>query len=103
MLVEGHTLDVLDFSLGDTISTDGGCELATITRARVICAKFRELLPLLSCRALSLATWERVYSSCVRCTMMYRSECWPLKQTDTFSAAAKQVLNVVMDVPFKGR
>ena len=42
-------------------------------------ANFRELLPLLSCRTLILAS--RVHN-CVRSTMMYRSECWPLKQTN---------------------
>ena len=40
--------------LDDCISPGGGCELATVKRCRSALGKFRELLPLLRCKAISL-------------------------------------------------
>ena len=42
--------------LGDMLSAGGGCELASIARFKCVCAKFRQLLPLLANRHLSLLT-----------------------------------------------
>ena len=39
--------------LGDCICPGGGCELATIKRCHSAWGKFRELLPLLTCKAIS--------------------------------------------------
>ena len=39
----------------------------------------RELLPLLTSRALPLSTMGRVYLACVRSVMMYGSESWPVR------------------------
>ena len=39
--------------LGDCICPGGGCELATIKRCCSACGKFRELLPLLTCKSTS--------------------------------------------------
>ena len=40
--------------------------------------KFKELIPVLSSRHLSLKTRGRVYSSCVWSAMLHASETWPL-------------------------
>ena len=42
--------------LRDILSADCGCELASITRCKCAWAKFRQLLPLLANRHLSLLT-----------------------------------------------
>ena len=63
---------------GDTLSAAGGCELSTTTRVKTAWKKFKELLPVLSSRHLSLKTCSRMYSSCVRSTMLHASETWPL-------------------------
>ena len=55
-------------------------DLATIKRSRSVWGKFRELLPLLTCEAISLKKCGQMYNSCVRGTMLYSSECWPLRQ-----------------------
>ena len=60
--------------LGDMLSAGGGCELASITRYKCVWAKFRQLLPLLANRPLSLLTRGRVYSTCVRRAMLHAAE-----------------------------
>lgn len=62
--------------LGDMLSAGGGCELAAITRCKVSWGKFRQLLPLLTNRQLPLLTRGRVYSTCVRSSMLHASETW---------------------------
>ena len=44
--------------------------------------KFRELLPLLTWKAIALNTRGQIYNSCVRGTMLYSSECMALRQED---------------------
>ena len=77
-------LDVGDnfVRLGDFICPGGSCELATIKRCHSSWGKFRELLPLFTCKAISLTTRGQMYNSCVRQTMHYSSECWTLRQED---------------------
>ena len=60
------------------LSAGGGCELASITRCKCAWAKFRQLLPLLANRHLSLLTRGRVYSTCVRRAMLHAAETWPV-------------------------
>ena len=76
-------LDLVDnfVYLGDFICLGGGCELATIKRYHSAWGKFRELLPLLICKAISLNTRGQMYNSCV-IEMLYSSECWALRQED---------------------
>ena len=64
--------------LGDMLSAVGGCELSTTTRVKTAWKKFKDLLPVLSSHHLSFKTRGRVYSSCVRSTMLHASETWPL-------------------------
>ena len=64
--------------LGDMLSAAGGCEFSTTTRVKTAWKKFKDLLPVLSSRHLSFKTRGRVYSSCVRSTMLHASETWPL-------------------------
>ena len=64
--------------LGDMLSAGGGCELASITRCKCAWVKFRQLLPLLANRHLSLLTKGRVYSTCVRKAMLHAAETWPV-------------------------
>ena len=47
--------------LDDCICPGGGCELATIKRFRSAWGKFRELLPVLTCKAISLNTRGQMY------------------------------------------
>ena len=64
--------------LGDMLSAAGGCELSTTTCVKTAWKKFKDLLPVLSSRQLSLKTRGHVYSSCVWNAMLHASETWPL-------------------------
>ena len=69
-------LDVVDnfVYLDDCICSGEGCELATIKRCCSVWGKFRELLPLLTCKAISLNTRGQMYKSCVRGMTLSSSE-----------------------------
>ena len=71
-LAEGK-FDVVDnfVYLGDCICPGRGCELATITRCCSAWGKLKELLPLLTCKAIYLNTSGQIYNSLVRGTMLY--------------------------------
>ena len=64
--------------VGDMLSAAGGYELSTTTRVKTAWKKFKELKPVLSSRHLSFKTRGRVYSWCVRSTMLHASETWPV-------------------------
>ena len=66
------------YYLRDMLSAGGECELASIARCKCAWAKFRQLLPLLANRHLSLLTRGRVYSICVRRAMLHAAETWPV-------------------------
>ena len=76
--LDGEKLDVVSSFcyLGDSQSPGGGCEVSTATRVCCAWGKFRELLPLLTCRGLKLATRGHLYNTYVRSTMLHASECW---------------------------
>ena len=52
--------------LGDTIDARGGCEASVTARIRAAWGKFRQLLPLLTSRGLSLHTRGKIYSTYIR-------------------------------------
>ena len=62
--------------LGDTIGAGGGCDLSVVKRVRCAWGKFRELLPLLTSRGLSLTTRGHIYTTYIRTVLLYASECW---------------------------
>ena len=66
--------------LGDALSAGGGCELASIARIRVAWGKFRQLLPILTSRSISLAKRGEFYSTCIRSTMLHGSESWAISR-----------------------
>ena len=84
VLVDDHKLEVVGSFcyLGDSVSAGGGCEAATVTRIRTAWGKFRELLPILTTKSLSLRTRGSIYNLCIRGAMLYASECWALKKSD---------------------
>ena len=78
LLMQDKKLDVVDSFcyLGDTIDAGGGCDLSVITRIGSAWGKFRELLPILTSRALSYITRGQIYSTYIRTVLWYASECW---------------------------
>ena len=80
----GENLEVVEkfCYLGDTIGSRGGAFDSVTARIRSGWNRFRELVPLLASKGLSLAAKGRLYQACVRSVMLYASETWPLKEED---------------------
>ena len=57
--------------LGDMLSVDGDADAAMKARIRIGWNKFRQLVPLLTNRDISLIRRGRLYSSCVRSSMLH--------------------------------
>ena len=72
-VVGNDTLEAVDSFcyLGDMISAGGGCEKAIITRVKCAWGKFRELMPLLTSRALSFKRRGHLFNTCVRKTLIH--------------------------------
>ena len=73
VFLDGQAIEVVQkfCYLGDMIEAQGGASAGVIARVRSGWSKFRELLPLLTSKALPLLTKGRVYQACVRSVMMY--------------------------------
>jgi len=67
-------------NLGDMLSVDGDAEAAVEARIQIGWNKFRQLIPLLTSRDISLIMRGRLYSSCVRSSMLHGSETWPARK-----------------------
>ena len=80
-MLAGSNLEVVDkfCYLGDKLDAGGRSESNTVTRVRSGWNKFRELLPLLTTKAISLKVKGELYAACVRSLMLYGSETWPIK------------------------
>ena len=81
VMLAGSNLEVVDkfCYLGDMLDAGGGAESSTVTRVRSGWEKFRELLPMLNTKAISLKVKGELYAACVRSVMIYGSETWPIK------------------------
>jgi len=66
--------------LGDMLSVDGDADAAVEARIRIGWNKFRQLVPLLINRDISLIRRGMLYSSCVRSSMLHGSETWPVRK-----------------------
>ena len=82
--VGDETLDVVDefCYLGDMIGAGGGCNRAITTRVRCAWGKFRELLPLLTSKSISLHRRGHLFSTCVRRVLLHGAECWATRKMD---------------------
>ena len=68
--------------LGDMLDDGGGAVSSSITRARCGWKKFRDLLPLLGSKAVSLRVKRLLYRSCIQPALLYGCETWPSKAED---------------------
>jgi len=62
------------------LSVDGDADAAVEARIRIGWNKFRNLVPLLTNKDVSLIMRGRLYSSCVRSSMLHGSETWPVRK-----------------------
>jgi len=66
--------------LGTMLSVDGDADAAVEARILNGWNKFRQLVPLLTNRDISLIRRGSLYSSCVRSSMLHGSETWPVRK-----------------------
>ena len=72
-MLAGSNLEVVDkfCSLGDMFDAAGVAESRTVTRVRSGWKRFRELLPLLTTKAISLKVKGKLYAAYVHSVMLY--------------------------------
>jgi len=66
--------------LGDMLSADRDADAAVEARIRIGWNKFRQLVPLLTNKEVSLIMTGRLYSSCVHTSVLYGNETWPVRK-----------------------
>jgi len=66
--------------LGDMLTVDGDADAAVENRIRIGSNKFTQLVPLLTNKDISLKVRGRLYSGCVRSSMLHGSETWPIRK-----------------------
>jgi len=66
--------------LGDMLSVDGDADAAVEARVHKGWNKFRQLVPLLTNKDISLLIRGKLYTSCVHSCMLHGSEIWPVKK-----------------------
>jgi len=64
--------------LGGMLSVDKDADAAVEARIRIGWNNFRQLVPLLTNKDVSLIMRGRLYSSCVRSSMLHGSKTWPV-------------------------
>jgi len=62
------------------LSVDRDADAAVESRIRIGWNKFRQLVPLLTNKDISLTVRGRLCSSCVRSSMLHGSETWPVRK-----------------------
>jgi len=62
------------------MSVAGDADAAVEKRIQIGWNKFRQLVPLLTNKDISLKVRGRLYSSCVRSSMLHGSETWPIRK-----------------------
>ena len=66
--------------LGDMLSVDGDADAALEIRIQIGWNIFRQLVPLLTNKDISLLVRGRFYSGCVRSRMLHGSETWSIRK-----------------------
>ena len=82
--LDGSELEVVNkfCYLGDMLDAKGGSESSSIARVQSGWKKFRDLLPFMDSRGVSLAMKGEIYSTCVRPSMLHAAETWPMRQEE---------------------
>jgi len=80
--VSNANLELVDrfCCLDDMLSVDRDADAPGETRIRIEWNKFRQLVPLLTNKDISLSVRGRMYSSCVQSSILHGSETWPVRK-----------------------
>jgi len=84
--------------LGDKLSVDEDADAAVEARIRIGWNKFRQLVPLLTNKDVTLIMTGRLYSSCVHTSVLHGSETWPVKKRKCGGTSVSRDENGQVDV-----
>jgi len=87
------------------LSVDGDADAAVEARIRIGWNKFRQLVPLLTNKDVSLIMRGRLYSSCVRSSMLHGSETGPVRKenVEALQRAEMRMVRWMCGVKLKDR
>ena len=77
--------------LGNMLSVDGDAVAAVETRFRIGCNKFRQLVPLLTNKDISLIIRGRLYNSSLRSSVLHGSESWSVRKENEVALQQAQM------------
>jgi len=82
------------------LSVDEDADAAVETRIRTGWNKFRQLVPLLTNRDISLIRRGKLHSSCVQSSMLHGSETWPVRKEKevAFQRAERSMVRCMCNV-----
>ena len=69
---------------------DGDADAVVEARIRIGWNKFRQLVPLLTNKDVSLIVRGRLYSSCMRSCMLHGNETWPVRKENVVALQRAQ-------------
>ena len=75
----------------DMLSVDGDADADVQTRSGTGWNKFRQLVPLLTNKDISLTVRGRLYICCVRSSMLHGSETWPVRKENEVALRREQM------------
>ena len=84
-------VDKFCYYIDDILSVVGDADAPVEARIRIGLNKFRQLVPLLTNRDVSLIR-RRLYISCVRSSMLHGSETWPVRKDK--NSSGDEIANV---------
>jgi len=92
---DGASLEVVDMFcyLGDMLSVDGDADAAV----EGVCKgwnKFRELVPLLTSKHVSVLMRQKLYASCICSCMLHESETWPVEKENELTLQQAVMRNI---------
>jgi len=76
-------------------SVDGDADAAVENGIRIGWNKFRQLVPLLTNKDLSLKVRGRLYSGCVRSSMLHGSETWPVRKENEVRPGLDDIISIL--------
>ena len=77
------------------LSVNGDADAAVEARIRIGWNKFRQLVPLLTNKDVSLLMRGRLYSSCVRSSMLHGSETWPVRKENVVAIQRAEIIIII--------
>jgi len=80
---------------GDMLGVDGDTDASVKNRIRIGWNKSRQLVPLLTNKDLSLKVRGRLYSGCVRSSMLHGSDTWPIRKENEVALQRSEMRMVI--------